>query len=96
MYAWQRNGGKFTLIPRRGLRGAVTMVMGIMAVITTITATMITHRVIIRSTAPGTITIITSMITTIPGVRIMRMEIAGTTMVTRRSGSSSAGWSAVS
>ena len=53
-------------------------------------------RAIIRRTAPGTITTITSMVTTMPGVLIMVMDIAGTTMVTRRSGSSWAGWSAVS
>ncbi|CAN5848868.1 hypothetical protein BH20PSE1_BH20PSE1_22090 [soil metagenome] len=45
---------------------------------------------------PGTITTITSMVTTMPGVLIMVMDIAGTTMVTRRSGSSWEGWSAVS
>ncbi|MFH0350576.1 MAG: hypothetical protein ACHBMF_01395 [Chromatiales bacterium] len=79
-----------------GIMGAATMIMGIMVVITAITATIITLRVIIRSTAPGTITKTTGIITTMPGVPIMVMDIAGTTMVTRRSESSWAGWSAVS
>lgn len=79
-----------------GIMGAVTVIMGIMAVITTITVPIITLRVIIRRTVPGTITTITSMVITMPGVLIMVTDIAGTTMVTRRSGSSWAGWSAVS
>ena len=53
------------------------MVMGIMAVITTITATIIMLRVIIRRTAPGIITIITGIINTMPEVMVYRRHHDG-------------------